>query len=169
MLAGRVNPGPPGPLWCHLPVPGPAVNVCWRNNKESTADTDEAIQTKPIHSPPPPLQRIFSINQAASSIMHPALQPVTLLQPVNEAARPRGRRRRHRRRSETQPVKSWTSTQMTISKQPGSRQLCQEAKRYRRKSRASSRGLNDRRRLFRDRRERPGLIGGLLPRLRSQK
>lgn len=91
--------------------------------------------------------------------MHPALQPVTLLQPVNEAARPRGRRRR----SETQPVKSWTSTQMTISKQPGSRQLCQEAKRYRRKSRASSRGLNDRRRLFCDRRERPGLIGGLLP------
>lgn len=65
--------------------------------------------------------------------MHPALQPVTLLQPFNEAARPQGprlhippplERRRRRRclrvRSRT-PQKSQKSTQMTISKQPGSR------------------------------------------------
>lgn len=42
--------------------------------------------------PPHCLRRKFSINQAFSSIMHQPLQPVTLLQPFNEAARPGGHR-----------------------------------------------------------------------------
>lgn len=43
-------------------------------------------------APPPCSERKFSINLALSSIMHQPLQPVTLLQPFNEAARPGGHR-----------------------------------------------------------------------------